>query len=163
LVVLAGFRRLRLLAGFPQARVPGHLSRRDCGGRLRSATQGGTVSDQARAFFGHLGDQGSDARLGRVRGSLRVDLVKGAGVDSWRVALDRGVAAVGHDRGEADCVVRIDAASFERMVEGRLNATVALLQGLVHIEGSVDLLWYFQKLFPAPPAPAAARTPSKKR
>ena len=106
------------------------------------------MSDRARAFFEQAGSRGEDPRLGRVRGSLRFDLAENDRIDSWRVVLDRGTAAVDHDRGDADCVVRIDAASFDRMVEGRLNPTVAMLQGLIHIDGAVDLLWYFQKLFP---------------
>ena len=112
------------------------------------------MSDQARAFFEQLGDRGEDPRLGRVRGSLRFDLVECDGIGSWRVVLDRGTAAVEHGGEEADCVVRIDAASFDRMVEGRLNPTVAMLQGLIHVDGAIDLLWYFQKLFPSAPADA---------
>ena len=54
--------------------------------------------------------------------------------------------------------MRIDAASFDRMVEGRLNPTVAMLQGLIHVDGAIDLLWYFQKLFPPAPADAEAGT-----
>jgi len=116
------------------------------------------VSEQARAFFNQLGDRAGDPRLGRVRGSLRFDLAGRDGVESWRVVLDRGAAAVEHDGGDADCIVRIDAASFDAMVEGRLNATVAMLQGLIHFQGAIDLLWYFQKLFP--PAPADAARPA---
>ena len=115
------------------------------------------MSDQARAFFEQLGDRGEDPRLGRVRGSLRFDLAERDGIDSWRVVLDRGTAEVeevDHEGEDADCVVRIDAASFDRMVEGRLNPTVAMLQGAIHVDGAIDLLWYFQKLFPSAPADA---------
>jgi putative sterol carrier protein len=113
------------------------------------------MSEQARAFFDQLGDRAVDPRLGRVRGSLRFDLTDRDGIDSWRVVLDRGAAAVEHDGGDADCTVRVDAASFDAMVEGRLNPTVAMLQGLIHVDGGIDLLWYFQKLFPPTPADAA--------
>jgi putative sterol carrier protein len=112
------------------------------------------VSDQARAFFEQLADHADDPRLGRVRGSLRFDLAEHDGIDSWRVVLDRGTAEVDHESEDADCVVRIDAASFDRMVEGRLNPTVAMLQGAIHVDGAIDLLWYFQKLFPSAPADA---------
>ena len=98
------------------------------------------MSDQARAFFEQLGDRAEDPRLGRVRGTLRFDLAESDGMDSWRVVLDRGTAAVKHEGEDADCVVRIDAASFDRMVEGRLTPTVAMLLVAIHFYVVFDLV-----------------------
>ena len=71
--------------------------------------------------------------------------------ERWCVTLDRGTLGVSGDVPDAECVVRTDRATLEGMVEGRVNATAALLRGLVQAEGDVELLIYLQRLFPSPP------------
>jgi predicted lipid carrier protein YhbT len=83
-----------------------------------------------------------------VRGTIRVEVDD---AEHWCVALDRGRLGVSHEAPEAECVVRTDRATLDGMVEGRVNATAALLRGLVQAEGDVELLIYLQRLFPSPP------------
>jgi ubiquinone biosynthesis protein UbiJ len=108
-----------------------------------------TPAGAGRDFFERIGEQGFDARLGRARGTLRFD-VTGTPPGHWYVVLDRGAISVSQDDAEADLTVTSDAETLERVVEGRLNATSATLRGLVHMDGDVDLLFYFQRLFPSP-------------
>ena len=53
------------------------------------------------------------------------------------------------DAADADCVVRLDAGTLDRLVTGQVNPTAALLRGLIGGHGEVDLVLYFQRLFPA--------------
>jgi predicted lipid carrier protein YhbT len=113
-----------------------------------------------RDFFDRIGEQGFDPRLGQARGTLRFD-VTGTAPEHWCVALDRGAISVSREDAEADVTVTSDLETFDGIVEGRLNATTATLRGLVDMAGDVDLLFYFQRLFPSPQrdgqaAPAAA-------
>jgi predicted lipid carrier protein YhbT len=104
--------------------------------------------DSTSRFFSRLEDRGTDPRAGRARGTVRLELEDG---EHWYVTLNRGALGVSHEAADADCTVRTDRATLEGMVEGRVNATAALLRGLVHAEGDVELLIYLQRLFPSPP------------
>ena len=115
---------------------------------MRSAT---------REFFDQIADQRFDARLGQAKGTLRFDVV-GKRPEHFYVVLDRGAITVSQEAGEADVTVAADHDTFDGIVEGRVNATTAALRGLVDMHGDVDLLFYFQRLFPAPPRDAAAGT-----
>lgn len=103
-----------------------------------------------RTFFDRIADQEFDARLGSARGTMRFDVGEGKSAEHWFVTLDRGAITVA-DAGDADCVVAADTATFDQIAEGRLNPTTAALRGLVRLEGEIDLLYYFQRLFPALP------------
>jgi hypothetical protein len=106
-------------------------------------------------FFERIGEQGFDARLGHVRGSVRFDVERNGDREHWRVVIDHGAIQVSDDTADADCVVRLDAATLDRLVTGEVNPTSALLRGLIGGHGDVDLMLHFQRLFPAgEPAPA---------
>jgi predicted lipid carrier protein YhbT len=105
-------------------------------------------NDSTSRFFQRLEERGRDPRAGRVRGTIRLEVEEG---ERWCVTLDRGALGVSGAVRDADCVVRTDRATLEGMVEGRVNATAALLRGLVQAEGDVELLIYLQRLFPSPP------------
>jgi putative sterol carrier protein len=100
-------------------------------------------------FFERIGEQGFDPRLGHVRGSVRFDVEGNGDAEHWRVVLDRGAIQVSDDAEDADCVVRLDAATLDRLVTGEVNPTSALLRGLIGGHGDVDLILHFQRLFPA--------------
>ena len=100
-------------------------------------------------FFQRIGEQGFDPRLGHVRGSVRFDVEGNGDPEHWRVALDHGAMEVSDDAADADCVVRLDAATLDQLVTGRVNPTAALLRGLIGGHGDVDLILHFQRLFPA--------------
>jgi len=52
--------------------------------------------------------------------------------------------------GPADCVVGGDRAAFDAIVGGRMTVMVALLLGVLSIEGDPELLVLTQRLFPGP-------------
>jgi putative sterol carrier protein len=109
------------------------------------------MPDATAEFFDEPGRRGHEPWLEKARGTLRFDLVDGEQTDHWLVTIDKGDVSVSRKNIAADCVVRMDKALFDDIVIGEKNAMAALLRGAVGIEGDVELLMLFQRLFPGPP------------
>jgi putative sterol carrier protein len=107
---------------------------------LRSAAQ----------FFEELGSRGHEPLVGRASGSARFDLVDGRKTERWLVTIDRGDVTVSKRNAAADCVLRADRASFERIVAGERNVMAAVLRGEVAVSGDASLLVLLQRLVPRP-------------
>lgn len=107
------------------------------------------MSDPSRDFFNRINEQGFDARLGQAKGTLRVDVDNGGGVEHWLVALDRGAIRASRAGDAADCVLRLDRVTLDRVVTGDVNLTAGMLRGEIAATGNIDLLLYLQRLFPA--------------
>ncbi len=109
------------------------------------------VSDPGASFLNALSRGGTDPLLAKARGSLRFDVSDGERTRHWLVELDRGEVSVSRRRGSADCVVRTDAAVFDGLVTGEVNALAAFLRSELTLEGDPELLVLFQRVLPAPP------------
>jgi putative sterol carrier protein len=83
---------------------------------------------------------------------VRFELADGKRVDRWLLAVDNGDLSVSRKNAGADCTFRADKALFDRIVDGEVNATAAVLRGAVTVDGDMELLVQLQKLFPGPPA-----------
>lgn len=119
--------------------------------------------DDTEAFFDELAERGHEPLMGDVTGSMRFDLSEGRETRRWLVALERGVVSVSRRNVRADCIVRADRALFDRLVTGRANAMAAVLRGEIQPEGDVELLVFFQRLFPAPRRPRRRRRAERQR
>ena len=131
--------------------------------RSKRLPDGGAApgADPAAEFLRGLESHGHHPLLARAKGTLRVDLDGAERTDRWFVAIDRGQISVSRTDAPADCVIRADRAVFEQLVAGEANATAALLRGTLRVEGELDLMLMFQRLFPSPPGGHA--TPSSVR
>lgn len=109
------------------------------------------MPDRDEAFFDELGRLGYVAALGETRGSVRFDIGDGHQVAHWLVSIDLGDIVVSSDDREADCVIRLDTASFRRLVEGETVPFAAFLSNEIGIDGSFGLLILLRHLFPGPP------------
>jgi putative sterol carrier protein len=109
-------------------------------------------------FFEELGSRGHEPLVGRASGSARFDLVDGSRTERWLVTIDQGDIAVSRRRATADCVLRVDRASFERIVSGESNVMAAVLRGEVAVTGDPRLLVLLQRLVPRPEGPRRAET-----
>jgi putative sterol carrier protein len=140
--------------------------------QTRSApTDAGPISQ----FFDNLAQPGHLATLESERATLRFDVRDGSSVQRWYVTVHDGDVGVTRQNASADAVVAIDRPNLEAIVEGRRNATAALLRGLLTCDGSVAALMMFQRCLPGPPgstgrvAPISSQTvtaqhdPSKRR
>ena len=110
------------------------------------------MADPTEEFFGVLGRRGHEPLLEKATGTLRFELDNGGRTDYWLVAIDRGDVAVSHEPGDADLVLRAPKPLFDRIASGEANAMAALLRGAVELDGNLQLIALFQRLFPGPPS-----------
>jgi putative sterol carrier protein len=111
------------------------------------------MADTIEKFFQDLEDKGHQPLLGKVRGTVRFDLVNGNGpTDHWLVAVDHGDFTITHKEANADCTMQADKALFERLITGEENAIAATLRGALVCVGNVELLFAIQRIFPGPPS-----------
>ena len=108
------------------------------------------MADATAEFFDGLSRQGLVPLLERTSGSMRFDIDRGERTDRWRVDMKGGALTVSHDDRPADCVVRSSGDLFDDLVSGRANALASLLRNEVGVEGNLNLIVRFQRLFPAP-------------
>jgi SCP-2 sterol transfer family len=109
------------------------------------------ASGAGAQFLEELARRGHDPRLVKARGTLRFDIADGKRTEHWLIALDRGNVAVSRRKGAADCVARIDKATFDEVGSGLANPISAFLRGAMTSEGDIELLVIFQRVLPAPP------------
>jgi ubiquinone biosynthesis protein UbiJ len=109
------------------------------------------MADVIAEFFDTLDTRGYEPMLAKASGTLRFDVSSGKRIERWYVAVERGDVAVSRRNKAAQCVVRLDRPVFEAIVSRRSNATAAMLRGTVSIEGDLDLMVLFQRLFSRSP------------
>jgi|SRR5678816_1359372 putative sterol carrier protein len=114
------------------------------------------MNDPTAEFFEALPERGEEPLLEKASGVLRFDLTHGKKTDHWLVTMTRGRMRVDQDNGDADCILRADKGLFDEIVQGKANATAALLRGAVSLTvggpRQLEVLMLFQRLFPGPPA-----------
>ena len=115
------------------------------------------TEDATTDFFSGLAERGHEPLLERVTGTLRFDLISGRKSDHWLVSIVKGDVAVSRENARADCVVRMDRNLFDSVSSGRANAVAALLRGAIGVEGDIELLMLFDRLFPGPPGARGPR------
>jgi hypothetical protein len=101
-----------------------------------------------REFFESL--EGPQPLLSNRSGTLRFDIADDGALEHFYVTIDRGTVAVSHKKGRADASLHLDRALADELATGRVNATAAVLRGLLDPEGDLALLIAFQRLFPGP-------------
>ncbi|MGH3302464.1 MAG: SCP2 sterol-binding domain-containing protein [Streptosporangiaceae bacterium] len=107
--------------------------------------------DPISQFFNGLAQPGHLAAFESESATLRFDVRDGASVQRWRVTVHDGDVTVTRRAEPADAVVRADRPHLQAILTGRVNATAALLRGLVDCEGSMGALMMFQRCLPGPP------------
>ncbi|WP_165824585.1 glycogen debranching N-terminal domain-containing protein [Micromonospora globispora] len=106
--------------------------------------------DPTGEFFDRLGRRRHEPRLERVSGTIRFDIAHARRIDHWFVEIEDGDLSVSRDSRDADCVVQIDKAVFDRVVTGETSPVTAWLRNQVTIRGDLTLLRLFERLSPGP-------------
>jgi len=109
------------------------------------------MTDATTEFFDELSERGHEPLLEKVTGTLRFDLGGRRQTAHWLVSIVKGDVAVSRKNAPADCTVRMDKVLFDGIASGRENAIAALLRGRVGVEGDIEILMLFERLFPGPP------------
>ena len=118
-----------------------------------------STMDPTKRFFEGLETYGHAPLLRKANGTTRFEIVDGKKVSRWFVTVDRGDLSVSRrHEAEADCVIRVDRALFEKIASGKVNAVAAVLRGDLAIEGDWRLLVWMQRLFPGPQRPRRTAT-----
>ncbi len=108
------------------------------------------MADATAEFFDDLSTRGQEPLLGKLRATVRFDIVDGKRTDHWLLGINDGAIDVSRSDGDADCVIRSDKADFDKVASGRTNAMAAYLRGALTLEGEPRLVVRLQRLFPAP-------------
>jgi putative sterol carrier protein len=109
------------------------------------------MTSSTRAFFDDVAHREGMPWLPREQGRLRLELVDEDCVELWTVVFDDGDVRVDRDDSEADAVVRVDRAWFERAVVGEEKLMPAVLRGEISLDGSYGLAIQLSRLLPGPP------------
>jgi putative sterol carrier protein len=117
------------------------------------------MADRTAQFFDRLAGR-HEPLLGKAKGTIRVELANGGKTERWLVALDNGDVTVSHRNTSADCTLRTDKASFNKIAMGKMNAMAAVLRGGVTVEGDQRLALLLQRVFPGPPGQRGPARPS---
>jgi alkyl sulfatase BDS1-like metallo-beta-lactamase superfamily hydrolase len=118
------------------------------------------MTTPTRTFFDELAQRGHVPWLEAEQGRLRLELVDEDCVQLWTLAFDNGAVRVDRDDSEADAVVRIDRAWFDRAVTGEEKLMPAVLRGEISLDGSYALVVQLSRLLPGPPGQSG---PTKSR
>jgi putative sterol carrier protein len=108
------------------------------------------MADATAEFFAALAERKHEPLLEKASGTIRFDRKDGKRTDRWSVTIKKGDVAVSRRNVRADCVVSTDRALFDAIASGKTNGFAALLRGAMSVEGNVQLLVMFQRLFPGP-------------
>src|SRR3954470_6541343 len=98
------------------------------------------MPDATRDFFATLHERGHEPLLEKISGTVRVDVTDGEQIEHWYVVIDRGDVTVSSQNTPADCVLRADRQTFDRIASGEANAMAMGLRGAIAIQGNVELL-----------------------
>jgi putative sterol carrier protein len=123
---------------------------------VRNEKQSTTAMDPASRFFQDVSSRSINPLLRDLVASVRVDLTDGDKVDHFLVVIDRGDVSVSKRASRADAILRVDRDVFNKMVEGRMNATAAVLRGEITIEGDLGIVMLLARVFPGPPSSHSA-------
>jgi putative sterol carrier protein len=115
------------------------------------------MTESSAEFFDDLGRRGHEPLLQRVSATVRFDITDGERTEHRLVRIDHGDIRVSADNEPADCVLGGDRAVFDAIVGGRMTAMVALLLGVLAVDGDPELLVLTQRLFSGPPAGSSRR------
>ena len=113
--------------------------------------------DPTAEFFDGLARYDHNPLLEKAKGTVRFDLRHGKHVDHWLLSLDNGAVSVSQKKAAADCVVRAEKALFAEIAAGTEDATAAVLRGAMTMDGDLELMVLFRRVFPAPPNRGARR------
>ena len=108
------------------------------------------MADPITTLFEELAQRGHDARLAKVTGTFRLDVMNGKKTERWLLGIRKGDLSISRRNVGADAVVRGERPLLERVVAGKANAIAAVLRGELTVEGNSELLVLFQRLLPRP-------------
>ncbi len=136
------------------------------------------MGDVIADFLADLERADDEPVLRRATGTLRFELEHAHATQRWLVTMDRGRVSVSRANAAANCVVRGDRTTLERVITGQLNPLASLLRGRLRadIDASSEVLVLFARyvsarvyrlqqagLLPGPDRAAGSRPKGRRR
>jgi hypothetical protein len=118
------------------------------------------MAQGSREFVDGLCAGGPYPALARTRAVIRLEVTDRPSGQGWTLVVADGLIRESDDDVEADCVLRADAATLEGLASGRVNATAAILRGVLQADGAPEVLAAIQGLLPGPPGSTGPRRPA---
>jgi len=115
------------------------------------------MTARTAAFFDDLGRRGFEPLLRRVSATVRFDIADGERTEHRLVRIDHGDLRVSAEHEPADCVIGGDRSVFDAIVGGQITGMVAVLLGVLAVEGDPELMVLTQRLFPGPASGPSGR------
>ena len=115
------------------------------------------MAGATREFVDGLCAGGPHPALAHTRAVVRLEVTDGPPGGGWTLVVADGRIRESDDAADADCVIRADAATLEGLVTGRVNATAAILRGVLQADGAPEVMAAIQGLLPGPPGPPGPR------
>jgi putative sterol carrier protein len=115
------------------------------------------MPDPTEELFDRLNRLEHEALLENVEGTLRFDISHEGQTNHWLVKIDKGDVDVSRQDGDADCMVFVDKALFDRIARGEANAISALMRAEMIAHGNIQLLIMLERLLPGPPGARGPR------
>jgi predicted lipid carrier protein YhbT len=113
-------------------------------------------TDPTTAFFDELASMGDVPLLHSTSGTIRIDLIDNSDIVRWYITIERGNVKVSHRNAKADAVMRTEKKLFDGMAKGTVNATTAMLRGVLGLEGDLGLVASLARMLPGPPRSLAS-------
>jgi putative sterol carrier protein len=102
------------------------------------------MSETVEEFFRALPSRADQSKTGGMNNSY-VFAIDGAG--TWTVRVADGAVTVDEGDTGGDCTIATSAETFQRIVAGQQNPTVAYMSGKLKIRGDMGAAMKLQKLF----------------
>ena len=118
------------------------------------------MRDPIADFMDGLRERGHDPSLAKASGTVRFEVVDGNRTERWLLTITKGGLAVSRRNARADVTLRAPRPLFEQLVQGKANATAAVLRGALRVEGNIALVVLVQRLLPGPRAARAKGRPA---
>lgn len=106
------------------------------------------MTGEVDQFLSTLGESSAGRLPPALRGTIRFDLLRPGGTVSWLVRYADGAATAVPEKLPADCVVRIPALVFARLLAGRDHVVSILFRACASVDGELPLFFVFRRLLP---------------
>jgi len=105
------------------------------------------MSETRERFFAQLGTTTHIGLLEGTSGTVLAEIKDGKQTEKLYVNIHHGDVTASRTGSAPDCVIRTNGATFDAILNGKLNAMAAMLRGLLEVEGNVGMLAAMQALF----------------
>lgn len=114
--------------------------------KLDGMPQEPVANVSTESFFRWLENFKTGAAFQSARGTIRFEISTDDQDEEWFVGVDGGTFSVSRKKGPVDCIVRLSAGLFQRLITGNENLFSAILRNEVTVEGDMRVFTPFRWL-----------------